>query len=147
MSTAISSFQANLMKGTTSGGSTSWARICEIKSFPDLGAAPEQLDKTTTADPQRTYIEGILANEAKTFTANYNAADYATVEALKGQELDLAMWFGASESGGTYTPDGHLGKFAGKGYVSVYVNGGNVNEVVNMTITLTMTKGFVKAAS
>ena len=105
MSTAISSFQANLMKGTTSGGSTTWARICEIKSFPDLGAAPEQLDKTTTADPQRTYIEGIQANEAKTF------------------------------------------KFVGKGYVSVFVNGGNVNEVVNMTITLTMTKGFVKAAS
>lgn len=38
MSQAISSFQANLMKGTASGSSTTWARLVEIKDFPDLAA-------------------------------------------------------------------------------------------------------------
>lgn len=106
--------------------------------------APEALEKTTTADPQRTYIEGILNNEQKTFTCNYNATDYATLEALKGVETPVAIWFGATESGGTYTPDGSMGKFAGKGYISVFVNGAGINEVVNMTVSLTMTEGFQK---
>ena len=145
MSDAISTFQANLMKGSGSGTLT-WSRLVEIKDFPDLAAAPEPLEKTTTADPQRTYIEGILNNDQKTFTCNYNSTDFATLENLKGVETDVAIWFGASESGGVYTPDGSLGKFSGKGYISVFVNGGGVNEVVNMTVSLTMTKGFTKDA-
>lgn len=148
MSNAISSFQANLMVGTAgSGGSITWARLVEIKGFPDLSSAPEALEKTTTADSQRTFIEGIMGNDQKTFSCNYNAADYATIEALKGVEKDVAIWFGASETGGVYTPDGHLGKFKGKGLVSVFVNGAGINEVVNMTVSLTMTQGFVKEAS
>lgn len=147
MSQAISSFQANLMVGTAgSGGSVTWSRLVEIKDFPDLAAAPEALEKTTTADPQRTFIEGILGNDQKTFSCNYNATDYATIENLKGVEKDVAIWFGASEAGGVYTPDGSLGKFKGKGLISVYVNGAGINEVVNMTVSLTMTQGFVKDA-
>lgn len=105
------------------------------------------MEKTTTADPQRTYIEGILNNEQKTFTCNYNATDFATIDALKGTEQDVAIWFGASVNNGVYTPDGSAGKFAGKGYISVFVNGGGINEVVNMTVSLTMTKGFEKVSS
>lgn len=145
MSQAISSFQANLMKGTGSGTLT-WERLIEIKDFPDLIGQPEALEKTTTADPQRTYIEGILGNEQKTFTCNYNATDYATIAALKGQEIDLAVWFGASYTGGVYTPDGSLGKFQGKGYVSAGIPGKGINEVVDMTVIVTLTEGFVKAS-
>lgn len=39
MSQAISTFQANLMKGT--GTTPTWSRLVEIKDFPDLAAAPE----------------------------------------------------------------------------------------------------------
>jgi len=145
MSQAINTFQVNLMQGTGSGTLT-WSRLVEIKDFPDLAAAPEPLEKTTLADDQRTYIEGILNNEQKTFTCNYNATDFDTLNNLKGVEQNVAIWFGASESGGVYTPDGSMGKFEGKGFISVFVNGGGVNEVVNMTVSLTMTKGFTKAA-
>ena len=148
MSNAISSFQANLMVGTPgSGSSITWSRLVEIKDFPDLSSAPEALEKTTTADPPRTFIEGITGNDQKTFSCNYNATDYATLTALKGVEKDVAIWFGASETNGVYTPDGHLGKFKGKGLISVFVNGAGINEVVNMTVSLTMTQGFVKEAS
>lgn len=140
MSTAISTFQANLMYKAASA--SSYSLLVEIKDFPDLWSAPEALDKTTTADPMFTYIEGIKGNEQKTFTCNYNATDFAKVKALEGVETEVAIWFGATKSGTTYTPDGSYGKFEGKGYLSVYVNGAGVNEVVNMTVTLTMTEGF-----
>ena len=145
MSQAINTFRAYLMKGTGTGTPT-WSKLVDIKDFPDLGAAPEPLETTTTSDPARTYIPGIENTEQKTFTCNYNPTDYATLAALKDTEIDVAMWFGASEAGGVYTPDGNMGKFVGKGYIDVFVAGGGINEVVNMTVTLTMTKNFVKAA-
>ena len=141
MSQAISTFQANLMAGSGTGTIT-WARLVEIKDFPDLWGAPEPLDKTTTSDPMYTYIEGIKANEQKSFTCNYNATDFAKIKALEGVETPVAIWFGASNTGGVYTPDGSLGKFEGRALINVYINGGAVNEVVNMTVTLTMTEGL-----
>lgn len=141
MSQAINTFQCNLMTGSGTGTLT-WEQLVEIKDFPDLWGAPEALDKTTLSDPQYTYIEGIKTNEQKSFTCNYNATDFAKIKALEGVDTPVAIWFGASESGGVYTPDGSLGKFEGSAYINAYINGGSVNEVVNMTVTLTMTKGF-----
>lgn len=146
MSQAISSFQAYLMQGTGTGTLT-WSKLVDIKDFPDLGAAPEPLETTTTSDPARTYIPGIENTEQKTFTCNYNPTDYGTLSALKGQEINVGMWFGGTMSGSVYTPDGSMGKFSGKGYVDVFVAGGGVNEVVNMTVTLTMTQNFVKESA
>lgn len=146
MSQAISSFRAYLMQGTGTGTMT-WSKVVDIKDFPDLGAAPEALETTTTSDPARTYIPGIENTEQKSFTCNYNPTDYATLVALKGTEINVGMWFGASEAGGVYTADGNMGKFSGKGYLDVFVNGSGINEVVNMTVTLTMTKNFVKESA
>lgn len=139
----INTFRTYLMLGTGSG-TLSWSKLVDIKDFSDLGAAPEPLETTTLSDPARTYIPGIENTEQKTFTCNFNNTDFATLAALKGTEQNLAIWFGASESSGVYTPDGNIAKFEGKGYIDVFVNGGGVNEVVNMTVTATMTENFVK---
>ena len=146
MSQAINTFQVNLMQGTGSGTLT-WSRLIEIKDFPDLIGTVEALEKTTLSDAQRTYIEGITNNEQKTFTCNYNPTDYGNIAALEGQELNLAVWFGASQTGGVYTPDGSMGKFKGKGYVRAGIPGKGVNEVVDMTVTVTLTEGFVKESA
>jgi len=138
---AISSYKAFLMIGTTE---SNVAKVVDIKDFPDLGAAPEQIETTTLSDFGRTYIPGIENTETKTLTANYDAGTYATLAAMKDVEKVVAIWFGGTESGGVVTPDGSNGKFVGKAYVNVFVAGAGVNEVVNMTITLTMTKNFVK---
>ena len=139
---AISSFKAFLMKKT---GET-WAKLIDVKDIPDLGAAPEPIETTTLSDFARTYIPGIENTEQKTFTANYDAATFETIAALKGSEVDVAIWFGGTEDASTHvvTPTGTNGKFTGKGYIDVFVAGAGVNEVINMTITLTMTKNFVK---
>ena len=131
---AISTYKAFLMQGT--GSPTTYSKLIDIKEFPDLGGAPEMLETTTLSDKMQTYIPGIQSSDALEFTANYTKADYETLAALADTEKDFAVWFGGTESGGVVTPDGSNGKFSFKGRLSVYVNGGGVNEVVEMTITI-----------
>jgi len=138
---AISTYQSYFMKKTDA----TWGKLFDFKTDPDLGAAPEQLETTTQSDPAHTYIPGLEANEQKQYTLNYDSDVFDTIKALKGIELEVAEWFGAASDG--TTPDGHNGKFEGKGYLDVYVNGGDANTVRNMTVVLTMSKLFVKAAS
>ncbi|MFA5675454.1 MAG: hypothetical protein WDA65_02930 [Christensenellales bacterium] len=47
---AISTYPITLKAGGT--------KLCDIKDFPDLGAAPEMLDATTLSDVARVYIAG-----------------------------------------------------------------------------------------
>lgn len=130
---AISTYKVFLMK---KGSGSSYEKLVDIKDYPDLGGEPEMLDTTTLSDGARTYIPGIQSQEALTFTANYTKNDYTTLKALEGTEYDFAVWFGASVSGGTVTPDGSDGKFEFKGKLVVFVTGGGVNEVVDMTISI-----------
>lgn len=133
---ATSTYKTFLMLGTTSGSSTTWAKLIDIKNYPDLGGSPELLETTTLSDGMRTNILGIQGNDAMEFTSNYSKADYNTVKALEGTEQDLAIWFGGTESGGVVTPTGSDGKFTFKGFVSVRANGGDVNAVREMTTTV-----------
>ena len=129
---AINTYKIFLMKKDTND----WAKLIDIKEFPDLGGAPEMLETTTLSDNMQTYIPGIQQLDALEFTTNYTLSDYQTLKALEGEEKEYAVWFGGTETGGTLTPDGSNGKFKFKGQLSVYANGGGVNEVVNMTITI-----------
>ena len=141
---AISTYQAFLMKGSGTGTIT-YSKLVDIKSFGDLGGTPEQLETTTLTNGARTYIRGIQDQEAIEFTCNYTASDYATLSALTA-ETPFAVWFGAS-SANPPVPDGHNGKFSFKGELSVYVNGGGVNEVVDMTVTILPTTDITFAAT
>ena len=132
---AISSYKTFLM---TSANGTTWTKLVDIKDFPDLGQEPENLDKTTLSEKARSYIPGIQDSENKTFTTNYNKTDYIALRALRGEEKMYAVWFGGTEAAnGEVTPTGDDGKYIIKGYLDVYVNGTGVNEVVDMTITIT----------
>lgn len=128
---AISTYKVFLMKKEAS----TYKKLVDIKDFPDLGGAPEMLETTTLSDGMQTYIPGIQSLEALEFTANYDKDDYTTLSALK-EEQGYAVWLGGTESGGVVTPTGSEGKFEFKGILSVFVVGGGVNEVVDMTITI-----------
>ncbi len=132
---AISTYKIFLMKGTGSGTLT-YAKLVDIKDFPDLGGAPEMLETTTLSDGSQTYIPGIQSIDALEFTANYTKADFDTLKALEGTECHFAVWFGGTVSGGVATPTGSDGKFEFDGSLSVFPVGGGVNEVVDMTITI-----------
>ena len=121
---AMSTYGITLMhKGT---GST-YDKLIDIKDFPDLGGAPEMLETTTLSDSMQTYIEGIQSSDALEFTANYTKEDYTKCNALKGKKESYAVYFGE---------EGVNGKFEFDGYLSARVNGGGVNEVVGMTISI-----------
>lgn len=125
---AISTYGIYLMKGTkASGDAVTYEKLIDIKDFPDLGGAPEMLETTTLSDAMQTYIEGIQSADALEFTANYTKEDFATCNDLKGVQTPYAVFFGE---------DGANGKFEFEGYLSARVNGGGVNEVVGMTISI-----------
>lgn len=140
---AISTYKAFLMKKT----GADYAKLVDIKDFPDLGGAPESIETTTLSDGMRTYIPGIQDAEQMEFTCNYTATDFSTLNALQGVEQDLAVWFGGTVSNGVATPTGGEGKFSFKGYIDVFVAGAGVNEVVNMTVVVTPSTVITFAAS
>ena len=143
---ATSTYKTFLMKGSGSTTPT-YQKLVDITEFPDIGGEPELLDTTTLSDKMRTFILGIQNNEGMTFNANYDPADYQALKALEGVETPYAVWFGGTESGGVVTPTGSEGKFSFNGQLSVRVNGGAVNEVRGMTITIAPTTVITESFS
>ena len=141
---AISTYKIFLMMKQDSG--STYAKLVDIKDFPDLGGAPEMLETTTLSDKMQTYIPGIQSLDALEFTANYTKTDFDKLKALEGQTKKFAVWMGATESGGTLTPSGSDGKFEFEGQLSVFPVGGGVNEVVDMTITIAPSTPITSAA-
>lgn len=131
---AISTYKVFLMKKESVGGE--YKKLVDIKDFPDLGGIPDTIDTTTLSNASRTSIPGIQENENLVFTANYDPAKFSELEGLEGKEDSYAVWFGGTGMGDSLVPDGSMGKFEFGGQLSVYANGGGVNEVVNMTITI-----------
>ena len=129
---AISTYKSFLMVKNAS----SWEKLIDIKSFPDLGGAPELLETTTLSDPMTTNIMGIQSLDALEFECNYTLVDYTKLKEMEGENKEFAVWLGGSEAGGVATPTGSDGKFEFQGQLSVYVNGGGVNEVVGMTVSI-----------
>lgn len=141
---AISTYKVFLMKKGEGG---TYAKLINIKDFPDLGGSPEMLETTTLSDKMQTYIPGIQSLDALEFTANYAKEDYTALKALEGVENEYAVWFGGTETGGVITPTGSDGKFEFKGQLSAFPVGGGVNEVVDMTVTIAPSTPIELAAS
>lgn len=137
---ASSTYQTFLMLGTefSAGGTVviSYSKLVDIKSYPDLGGSPELLETTTLSDPMRTNILGIQGNDSMEFTCNYTSSDYNTVKVLEGTKQHLAVWFGGIDEEGDLDPSATDAKFKFDGYVSVHANGGEVNAVREMTVTV-----------
>ena len=129
---AVSTFKSFLMVKNSS----SWEKLIDIKSYPDLGGAPELLETTTLSDSMTTNIMGIQSLDALEFECNYTLEDYTKLKEMEGTDKEFAVWLGGTESGGTVTPDGSDGKFEFGGQLAVYVTGGGVNEVRGMTVSI-----------
>lgn len=141
MAKAISTYKTYLMH---KGSGSTYTKLLDIVSFPNLGGEPETIDTTTLSDPMRTFILGIQATEKMTFECNYNSEDYAKIVELREKESDFAVWFGAATSDNVDTPDGNEGKFSFKGYIDVYVAGGGVNEAVKMQVVIAPSSRIIK---
>jgi len=123
---AISSYNTKLKIGSAS---------YDIKDFPEILGQRSALETTTLSDDAQTYIQGIRqTSENFPFLMNYDATQYDTLNKLSGeQECELTFSDGS--------------KFTWSGYVSVSINEGSVDAVLEMTVYIspstvpTWTKG------
>ena len=96
-----------------------------IKDFPSILGKRSSLETTTLSDDAQTFIAGIRQqSESFDFTANYEAATYAEINALDGEQ-DCKLTFGDGSN------------YSWKGGVSASVNEGAVDAVLEMTISVT----------
>lgn len=114
-------------------------QLCKIKSYPDLGGAPEQIETTDLEDTAQTFVPGVQSVDQMEFTCNYNPTDYAAVVSAipaSGSQY-YQLEFGT---------DGADGKFQWQGTHSVRVSGGDVNSVREMVITCTPDTNIAKVS-
>jgi hypothetical protein len=131
VSTAITTLN---YKATTEA---SYAKLVDIISYPDMGASPSKLDTTDLTQPKyKTSILGLQEVPDLTFECNYDETAYATIADLEGDELFFELAFGAAGANGSITR---------KGQVSIFINGGGVDEVRKMTVTCSASTPIVVA--
>lgn len=135
---AYSTINTVLKTSTTSSGT--FTQLCKIKSFPDMGAAPELIETTDLEDTFTTYVPGVQSVDALEFTANFNPTDYAAVVAAipASGEIYYKLEFGSSGSEGSCTWSGTH---------SVRISGGEVNGVREMVITVVPSSAITYAAT
>ena len=113
---ALSSYNTKLTIGT---------KVYSIKDFPSVLGQRSSLETTTLSDDAQTFIPGIRQqSENFPFLANYDSTVYAELNALTGDQ-DCKLTF--SDGSG----------YSWEGSVSVSVNEGSVDAVLEMTISVT----------
>lgn len=100
-------------------------REVDIKDFPSLLGKKSSLETTTLSDSAQTFIAGIRQqSESFDFLANYEADVYEELNNLT-TEQECSLFFS------------DLSGYTWKGMVSVSVNEGSVDAVLEMTISIT----------
>lgn len=116
---------------------TTWEKMCPVKKFPALGGAPEQLETTDMEDPSQTFVPGVQSMDAMEFTANYTFVNYNAVDAKADMPLHYRLKLAKTAGVATW-----------QGQHAVFINEGEVNGVIEMTITVSpSTKINIAAAT
>ena len=56
-------------------------KLCRIKTYPQLGGEPEQIETTDLEDTMQTFVDGVQQMETMQFTINYEKEAYDDVKA------------------------------------------------------------------
>lgn len=132
---AVSTYLTFLMHKASAA--SEYSKLCDITSTPDLGSAPNMLETTTLTDGAQTFIPGIIQmGDGLAFGANYDKSTYTELRNLQDKDEQYAVWKGGTVSGSTVTPTGTDGKWSFNGRLTVTVNGGGVDEVLGMSVTI-----------
>lgn len=106
---------------------TVFTQVVDIVTYPDMGSAPSKLDTTTlSAEKMKTFILGLQDSPDLTFECNYDETKFSTILNMTGLFV-FKVELGTAGADGIFTWQGHI---------SVMKNGGGVDEVRKMTITL-----------
>lgn len=104
---------------------TTWEKMCPVKSFPALGGAPEQIEVTDLEDDAQAFVPGVQSLESMEFGANFTLESYNAVKAKEKTALHYRLKLAKNAAVATWD-----------GQHCVYVNEGEVNGVIGMTIAV-----------
>ena len=135
MAKAYSTINTVLKFGTSASNLT---QLCKIKSYPDLGGAPDTIETTDLEDTAQTFVPGVQSVDQMEFTANFTPEAYTSLKTNEGVDGYFELDFGAS---------GSEGKFTWQGSYTSYVNGGDVNAVRECTIVVTPSTAITYATA
>jgi hypothetical protein len=123
-----------LKSSATQGGS--YVKLVDILNYPDLGATPSKLDTTDLTQPKyKTSILGLQEIPDLTFECNYDETVFATILAMTS-----TYWFHLE-----FGTAGADGIFEWSGQIAIYPNGGGVDEVRKMTVTVSASTPITEA--
>lgn len=115
---------------------TTWEKMCPVKSFPALGGAPEQIEVTDLEDEQQAFVPGVQSLDSMDFGANFTLENYNAVKAKEKIPLKYRLKLAKNAAMATW-----------EGQHSVYVNEGEVNGSIEMTITVSPSSKITVAAA
>ncbi len=96
-----------------------------IKDFPSILGQRSSLETTTLSDDAQTFVPGIRQqDDSFPFLTNYDPTVYAELNALTGEQ-ECKLTFGDGSG------------YSWNGAVSVSINEGDVDSVLEMTISVT----------
>lgn len=122
---AVSTAGTYLMYKATEGAS-SYTKLCDITNYPDLGGSPNKIDITDlSCKNMKKSMMGLQEAPELNFECMYDKEVFKTISALN-DSYHFAMYFGDET--------GVDGKYGWEGKVTVYVNGGGVDEARKMTV-------------
>ena len=109
--------------GTTAN---SLSELCKIKTFPQLNGEREQIESTDLTDTAQTFVPGVQSVENMQFTANFTTTAYTSLKTNALTDGFFELDFGGNAGA----------KATWEGQYDVYVNEGEVNGLIEMTITV-----------
>ena len=109
--------------GTTANSLT---ELCKIKTYPQLNGEREQIESTDLTDTAQTFVPGVQSVENMNFTANFTLAAYQSLKTNALTQGFFELDFGGSSGA----------KATWEGQYDVYLNEGEVNGLIEMTITV-----------
>lgn len=137
-SSASATIHTYLLYNLGTSEAPNWKKVVDIKDFPAMGGSPEQIETTTLSNEVSTFVTGVQSLSSFEFLANYTVTDYKAVKALQdsAQVYEFALAFGKPASNTTF---GSLGVFKWNGQLSAWLEGGSVNGVREMRISISAT--------
>ena len=108
--------------GTTSN---SLSELCKIKSYPQLNGEREQIETTDLTDTSQTFVPGVQSVESMQFNANFTLATYQSLKTSALTDGYFELDFASARAKATW-----------EGQYDVYIQEGEVNGLVEMTIVV-----------
>lgn len=126
----------NIKLSYKEGSGSTFTEASNLKSFPDIGSAPEKIEITNLVDSVKRYMNGLADYGDLAFGFYYErgaSGNFATLKGLSG-DVDWKLTF----------PDG--ASFAWKGEPSVTMNGGEPNQAMEFTLNIACSSDFTYTA-